>query len=54
VGLVFYTNSTFYFGGEKLMALRKNAHHKQKIISSIPHPHRLMLNEEGELCGGYF
>lgn len=39
---------------EKLMALRKNAHHKQKLISSIPHPHRLMLNEDGELCGGYF
>lgn len=39
---------------EKLMELRKNAHHKQKIIRSIPHPNRLMLNENGELCGGYF
>lgn len=39
---------------EKLMALRKNASHKQRIINAIPHPRRLLLNEEGELHGGYF
>lgn len=39
---------------EKLMSLRKNAGHKQRIITAIPHPHRLILNEDGELNGGYF
>ena len=39
---------------EKLMALRKNAGHKQRIVTAIPHPHRLILNEDGECHGGYF
>ena len=39
---------------EKLMALRKNACHKQRIINAIPHPHRITFNEEGEPYGGYF
>lgn len=39
---------------EKLMALKENAHHKQKIISSISHPYRLILDENGEPIGGYF
>ena len=39
---------------EKLMALRKNASHKQKIIEAIPHPYRLILDKEGKLYGGYF
>ncbi len=39
---------------EKLIALRKNACHKQRIIGALPHPHRLMLNEEGEPHERYF
>ena len=39
---------------EKLMALRKNAGHKQRIVTAIPHPHRLILNEDGKQHGGYF
>lgn len=39
---------------EKLMVLRKNANHKQRIINALPHPHRIMFDEEGEPYRGYF
>lgn len=39
---------------EKLMALRKNTYHKNRIINAIFSPYRLMLDEEGKEYGGYF
>lgn len=39
---------------EKLMNLRKSANHKRKLLGSMLHPFRLMLDESGEPVGGYF
>lgn len=39
---------------ERLMNLRKAANHKRKLLDSIPHPFRLVLDESGDYVGGYF
>ena len=39
---------------ERLMNLRKSANHKRKLLGSMLHPFRLMLDESGEQVGGYF
>ena len=39
---------------ERLMNLRKTANHKRKLLGSMLHPFRLMLDESGEPVGGYF
>ena len=39
---------------ERLMSLRKSANHKRKLLGSMLHPFRLILDESGEPVGGYF
>ena len=39
---------------ERLRTLSDSTHHKNRILSAIPSPYRLMLDEEGKEHGGYF